>query len=108
MNLRKSLLKIVPLIALALMLLPQLALAAQPEVVPQEAAAIELLAQAPSLCAAAPLQETAPLASLAAQLGLQAETAQCRKDDDCVAVCPCLPQCDQGVCANCLWCPPGG
>ncbi len=31
---------------------------------------------------------------------------QCTSDKQCEKVCPCLPQCVDGYCANCLWCPP--
>jgi len=107
---------LLPLLALALLLLPQVAMAAA---VP-EAPAVAPAAQAPAvanlstpategaLCEAPAAAPLAPTAALVAQLGLAPESAQCRKDEDCIPVCPCLPQCDQGVCAACLWCPPGG
>lgn len=34
------------------------------------------------------------------------QKTQCTYDKQCVEVCPCLPQCVDGYCANCLWCPP--
>ncbi len=74
--------------------------------------------QASSPSAPAPALLTAPPAPLCDATSRSLEDAgwmeianlvekrQCYNDDQCKKVCPCLPQCVDGYCANCLWCPP--
>ncbi len=71
--------------------------------------------QAPELLVSQPQPQPAPLCDAATpspqdagwmEIANLAEKRQCTYDEQCTKICPCLPQCVGGYCANCLWCPP--